>query len=1051
MGEELALALSHAHALGVVHRDVKPANVWLTASGTAQLGDFGLAITVDESRLTVEGMVVGTVAYLAPEQATGRAPDTRSDLYSLGALLYELLTGAPPFSADDAVGIISQHLNTAPVATTWHNADVPRGLDALVIRLLAKNPADRPASADEVVSELRRIREHSMEPALAGVPHAIDDSLGAGDWHSFVGRDDELGVLRGACDDAMAARSRLVLVVGEPGVGKTRLVEEATAYAAVRGAEVCWGHCYEGEVGVAYLPFVEAFRGYVRGRGDDELRAELGTVGPEIATLVAEVRQRFPDLPASPALEGDAERLRLFDGVATFLQQISRTQPIVVVLDDLHWADKPTLLLLQYLARNLRHERILVVGTYRDVDLDRQHPLADAVASLRREQLYERVLLRGLTRDGVKALIEAVGGQETPEPFADTIFRETEGNPFFVAEILRHLVETGAIRRVDGRWIGTADGVAENLPEGVREVIGRRLSHLSKDANAMLTVAAAMPGGFTLPVVAEVTGDGEDRVLDLLDEALDRQVVRERARAPGTFEFTHALIRQTLYNELSTPRRVRLHRQIGEALEKLPGGKADAQLPELAFHWFQAAPGGAVDRAVEYAVRAGDRARETAAHEEAARFYDQALQALELEDQPDEDQRAELLLAKGSSLHFAGATDDADAALVGAAEIARRLGTPGLLGRVALAATTTRWFGAADPEREALVAEALTVVGPDEPVLRSRLLAASAAFYVFSNRDRQMRLADEAVALAREADDPLALARALYVYSWRLGEEQGGELDRTFAEMVRLTDESGDVAMAWTSRSSMAMRAIVTGDRAALDAQGDALDAIANRSRSLSWMAGLAQFRAAVAVIEGRYDTAEDIGAEMLQYGRRLHDPNMVINYGILMFVPWREQRRADVLEEPTRRAVEEAPAVPAWRSGLAEVLLALGKLDEAQRELDVLAEDDFAFPEDPGRRYGLCGAANVAASLGDRARCSTLYDVLGREAGLGVILGPAAYHAVVDRYLGLLALALDRPDAAVARPRTRDHVARRLRGEAMGRSVALRPGACAARSSERG
>ena len=304
VGEELALALSHAHALGVVHRDVKPANIWLTASGTAQLGDFGLAITVDESRLTVEGMVVGTVAYLAPEQATGRAPDTRSDLYSLGALLYELLTGAPPFSADDAVGIISQHLNTAPVATTWHNADVPRGLDALVIRLLAKNPADRPASADEVVSELRRIREHSMEPALAGVPHGVDDSLGAGDWHSFVGRDDELGVLRGACDDAMAARSRLVLVVGEPGVGKTRLVEEATAYAAVRGAEVCWGHCYEGEVGVAYLPFVEAFRGYVRGRGDDELRAELGTVGPEIATLVAEVRQRFPDLPASPAARG---------------------------------------------------------------------------------------------------------------------------------------------------------------------------------------------------------------------------------------------------------------------------------------------------------------------------------------------------------------------------------------------------------------------------------------------------------------------------------------------------------------------------------------------------------------------------------------------------------------------------------------------------------------------------------------------------------------------------------------------------------------------------
>ena len=334
-------------------------------------------------------------------------------------------------------------------------------------------------------------------------------------------------------DETMSGKGRLVMVVGEPGIGKTRLTEELGVYTAVRGAQVCWGHCYEGELGVPYLPFVEALRTYVRDKGDDELRAELSTGAPEVATIVSDLRVRFPDLPVSPALEGDAERMRLFEGVSAFLTNAAAARPLVLMLDDLHWADKPTLLLLQYLARNLRRERVLIVCTYRDVELDRTHPLADMIASLRREQLYERVLLRGLDRDEVKSFIEAVGEQETPAIFAETVHRETEGNPFFVAEILRHLAESGALERVDGHWAGSAEGVAEQLPEGVREVIGRRLSRLGDDCNKMLTIGAAMPGGFTLEVVSRVLDTDEDAVLDLLDEALDRQILRERRDQSG--------------------------------------------------------------------------------------------------------------------------------------------------------------------------------------------------------------------------------------------------------------------------------------------------------------------------------------------------------------------------------------------------------------------------------------------------------------------------------------------------------------------------------------
>ena len=219
LGEELALALEHAHGLGIVHRDVKPANVWLTADGTAKLGDFGLASMIDQSRLTTEGMVVGTVAYLAPEQAVGRTPDARADLYSLGVVLYELLTGRPPFLGDDAVAVISQHLNTAPVATTWHSPGVPPALDALVLRLLAKDPAQRPASAGEVAGELRRLRDISLEPVATTELAGEGGVLAAGDWRRFVGRSDELAVARTACDEALSGRSRLVLVVGEPGIG----------------------------------------------------------------------------------------------------------------------------------------------------------------------------------------------------------------------------------------------------------------------------------------------------------------------------------------------------------------------------------------------------------------------------------------------------------------------------------------------------------------------------------------------------------------------------------------------------------------------------------------------------------------------------------------------------------------------------------------------------------------------------------------------------------------------------------------------------------------
>jgi hypothetical protein len=298
LGIQICRGLEHVHGHRIVHRDVKPGNVWLTEDGTAKLGDFGLAVTLDRSRLTIEGMAVGSVAYMAPEQALGKEPDARSDLYALGALLYETVTGRPPFLGEDAVAIISQHIHTPPVAPTWHSPGVPKPLEAVILGLLAKVPADRPPSAAAVRESLERISAAAAPAAPDATETNPLDQLAGG---VFVGREREMAALRTGVDEALAARGGLLLVVGEPGIGKTRVVEELVTYAHLRKAQVLWGRCYEGNGAPAYWPWVQATRAYVHDRDPTTLLSELGSGAAAIAQVVSEVRERLPGLPASPS------------------------------------------------------------------------------------------------------------------------------------------------------------------------------------------------------------------------------------------------------------------------------------------------------------------------------------------------------------------------------------------------------------------------------------------------------------------------------------------------------------------------------------------------------------------------------------------------------------------------------------------------------------------------------------------------------------------------------------------------------------------------------
>jgi len=568
-----------------------------------------------------------TVSYMPPEQAMGGEVTPKSDLYSLGAMLYEMVTGRPPFLGADAVAIIGQHINTPPVAPTWHNSQCPRSLEALIMRLLAKNPSERPESATDVLSALDAIDlATSVEQPAAAVDeaHALDSLAGG----VFVGRQREMGELKACLEDALSGTGRLVTLVGEPGIGKTRTAQELATYAGLRGAQVLWGRSYEEQGAPPYWPWVQAIRSYVRDRDSEQLRSDMGAGAADIAEVVSDVRERLPDLQPPPELEPEQARFRLFDSVTTFLKTASQRQPLVLVLDDLHWADQPSLMLLQFVARELGGARLLLIGTYRDVELSRQHPLAETLGELTRERLFQRVLLRGLTQEDVGRFIEMTSGNSAPRGLAEAVHSQTEGNPLFVTEVVRLLVQEGEL---SPEKVRETDSWTMRIPEGVREVIGRRLNRLSQCCNEALTVASIVGREFTLaqltPLIEEVT---EDRLFEILEEALASRVIEELPQSVGRYQFTHALIQETLAEELSITRRVRLHARIAEGLEQLYGDDTEAHAAELAHHFAAAATVTGKAKLARYSLMAGERALASYAYEDAVAHYEKGLAARDI-------------------------------------------------------------------------------------------------------------------------------------------------------------------------------------------------------------------------------------------------------------------------------------------------------------------------------------------------------------------------------------------------------------------------------------
>jgi hypothetical protein len=543
-------------------------------------------------------------------------------------MLYEMVCGRPPFVGDESVAIIGQHLNTPPVSPRWHREDCPPALEAIILRLLEKDPGKRPGSAAEVREALASITMSASNITASPVSTAAPSYR-----RTFVGRDAEVKQLQQAFDAAISGDGGLVMIAGEPGVGKTAISEQLATYVALRGGKTLVGHCYEeGSLSLPYLPFVEAMRSHVLSRDAEELRAELGTGAGDVARIVSEVRDRV-QVELRPAGDADDDRWRLLQAVTTFLRNAGNLQPLVLVLEDLHWSDRGTLDLLLHVARNLSGARLLVVGTYRDVEVDRSHPLSGTLADLRRLDGFQRISLRGLTAQEVQRMMSSLAGQEITWTTAEAVYRQTEGNPLFVQEVQRYLIEEGLIVREAGRWRAASDTqpIAMSIPEGLRDVIGKRLTRLTPECNRILAVAAVIGRDFELQTLQSISQLDEESVVSAVEEAEKVGILQDQSR-PGSirYRFAHAFFRQTLYEELSAPRRLRLHQEVARALEVQYARRLEEHAAELAEHFSHSTDASDLQKAVQYGRQAAQRAVEVFDFGEAERLLLRAIEAQEV-------------------------------------------------------------------------------------------------------------------------------------------------------------------------------------------------------------------------------------------------------------------------------------------------------------------------------------------------------------------------------------------------------------------------------------
>jgi class 3 adenylate cyclase len=846
-----------------------------------------------------------------------------------------------------------------------------------------------------------------LPPRFRGVPPV-----------SYVGRTAERERLAALWEAVSGGLRQAVLISGEPGIGKTRLASHTALELHAEGATVLFGHCDE-ELTAPYGAWIQALSHSVEHAPEEALDSHIERYGGELGRLIPALRFRRPELPAPTTSDPQTERYLLFAAVAGLLEQASGEHPVVLVVDDLHWAGKPTLALLKHVVLESAGFRLFILGTYRESDLSRGHPLTSTLADLRRISGVERLRLEGLGLEDVVSIMEAAAGHEMPEAgraLAADIAAETDGNPFFVTEMLRHLLESGALAQSDdGRWELRRELGDLGLPQSVREVIGHRVERLGERAHGLLRLAAVIGRDFEVDLLVHLAREDEDEVLAELERAVAASVLVERSD-PGTFSFAHALINHTLYEEVGTTRRASLHQRVAEALEATCGADPGPRVTELARHWSAATAPREGGKALSYSLRAGERALGELAPDEAMRWFSHALELIDKAPKADPRERCELLILLGEAQRQAGESAFRET-LLEAARIAESLGDADRMARAALANNRgfTSTFGEVDTERVAVIERAIELDGLANPARCARLLSLEAMELLFDpDYERRRALADEALALAREAADERTLALVLRDYCaavWSADtldrrREMTEELERLAARVDDPMVELG----ALVSALSVACEAGLLGDaRKALErwlALTDRLSQPGQRCLALSHAACLA-------LLHGDLERAEALAEEAAELGNTAGQPDAVMIYAGQIGAIRTQQGRGGEIVGLIEQAAEDNPGIPGFWAGLASLFPDLGRHAEAAEIVRRGAADRFAsVPRDPVFVTTLALYSQATAAAGVREGADLLYDLLLPWREQMVWNGANAYGSV-ELYLGGLAATLGQHEVA--------------------------------------
>ena len=874
-------------------------------------------------------------------------------------------------------------------------------------------PADAATGPGAVVAEPRLPIAPAAKPEGATASHhASPRSAGL-----FVGRKPELAQLTKALQGARRGFGRVVLLAGSGGMGKTRLTQQLALQAEQGGTQVLWGRCLEEAGAPPYWPWRQLIRSYLRNGADADPAQTFGSGLADIAGIVPEVAEHFKLRPTAAAPGGDSaeSRFHLFDAVAAFWRRAAKRAPLLLIFEDLHWADATSLRLFSFLAAESEDSALLVVGTYRDTELSRQHPLFETLSDLARSSVCQRIELAGLSMRETEELMLAASGSVGSANFVSALHARTEGHPLFLEETLRYMIDARAPQDFD---VGSDRAqLLTKIPTGVREVIGKRLNRLSVPAARYLSIAACIGRNFDLHLLAQLEADkSEDELLEALEEALNEHLI-EVVPETQQFRFGHALIRETLYDEMLGLRRSRLHLRIGEMIEQQHGAGDSTLWPQLAYHFSEAGPGAAAGKALDYAQRAAVHAGQLLAFEESARLYQLALQLLQRHFPAELGQRCGVLLALADAQTWAGGPETAQALNQQAADLARRGGMGAQFARAAIGfSISSMQAGRSGEIAVAMLLEAIALHQGDDAVrveLTSRLCVA----YVYCDcLDEAMEAHRRAVTLARRIGDLrslfVALASVAAAGYWpELLQQRIAAANEAWAIADDLDLPERITNLLAFYLCDLLRAGDITGLRRILQ-QGMRLT---EERRAYHWMSVVWQIEVQVAVGEGRFDDAEISAARALEAGRRVGEDRAIGAYGMLMFAIRREQGRLREALPMLQQFVREAPRANHWRPGLALLYAELDMREACQAEFDSLEWHRASLPPTDGATMTIVTmVAEVCVYLGDAKRAALLYNLLQGHAGANLLAdssGPSL--GSTDRLLGSLATVLQQWDIA--------------------------------------